>query len=61
MKIPVSRGKLRTQQSEDKLIPLVIYDVIYFNPLRPIDLTKPCIKKIHLKKLDLNNNYTRCI
>jgi hypothetical protein len=33
MVIPASRGKLRTQGSEDELIPLGINDAIYFNPL----------------------------
>jgi hypothetical protein len=52
MVIPAGRDKLRTQQSEDKLISSVIYDAIYFNTLWPIDLIKQCIKKIHLLNLD---------
>jgi hypothetical protein len=54
MVIPASRGKLRTQGSEDELIPLGINDAIYFNPLWPIVLIKPCIKKIYLMNLDLD-------
>jgi hypothetical protein len=46
------RRKLHTQQSEEKLIPSVIYDAIYFNSLSLIDLIISCIKKIHLMNLD---------
>jgi hypothetical protein len=38
------QGQVMHRIEKDELISPIISDVIYFKPLKPIDLIKPCIK-----------------